>query len=416
MTTLTGAMTRNIALYRWSRFLRNLMFWQAVWFLYFQTALTPAQAILLYAVYDVATTLLEVPSGYMSDRLGRRITLLASAVAGALGALLLATGQGLPAFAAGQVLIGASMAFASGTEEALLYESLVANGQGDQIERQELVAWRYSFTALALSAVTGGAMAMVWPALPFHATALALVALIGVTWRFAEPPRATGNPGLSETLDTLRTALRQPVLRWIFALSVLMYGFSHLPFIFGQPFILQALERTGLAAQAPVVSGGVSTTMMLVSLTASFAALWLRQRLGLAAILLLAFGMQIGLAGVLALSNAAWVIGILFLRMVPDALSRPFIIARIQPLLADQGRATFLSVKSLTGRLLFAGSLALAAGSAGGTDALPYDDIQRILGWYVLAGTVLLAALWIAARPLAIDPGRPVRRATGTNP
>jgi MFS family permease len=72
---MTAAILRNTQLYRWSRFLRSLIFWQAVWFLYFQNVLSATAAILLYAVYDVAATLLEVPSGYMSDQLGRKKTL-----------------------------------------------------------------------------------------------------------------------------------------------------------------------------------------------------------------------------------------------------------------------------------------------------------------------------------------------------
>ena len=62
---MTAALERNIGLYRWSRFLRSLIFWQAIWFLYFQEVLSASEAILLYAVFDVAVTLLEVPSGYM---------------------------------------------------------------------------------------------------------------------------------------------------------------------------------------------------------------------------------------------------------------------------------------------------------------------------------------------------------------
>jgi hypothetical protein len=55
---MTAAILRNTQLYRWSRFLRSLIFWQAVWFLYFQNVLSATAAILLYAVYDVAATLL----------------------------------------------------------------------------------------------------------------------------------------------------------------------------------------------------------------------------------------------------------------------------------------------------------------------------------------------------------------------
>ena len=91
-------MARNIRLYRWFRFFQGLIFWQAVWFLYFQTTLSAAEAVLLYAVFDVATTALEVPSGWMSDRLGRRVTLIASGLAGVGGAALLATGDGFLPF------------------------------------------------------------------------------------------------------------------------------------------------------------------------------------------------------------------------------------------------------------------------------------------------------------------------------
>ncbi len=93
------AIERNITLYRWSRFLRSLIFWQAMWFLYFQDVLSASEAILLYAVYDVSTTILDVPSGYMSDKFGRRKTLSASAFAAFSGAVCLAVGDSFITFA-----------------------------------------------------------------------------------------------------------------------------------------------------------------------------------------------------------------------------------------------------------------------------------------------------------------------------
>ena len=245
--------------------------------------------MLLYAVYDVATTALEVPSGYMSDRLGRRTTLIASGLTGVAGAALLATGDTLLLFGAAQVLIGAAMAFSSGTDSALLYESLAAADREAEIEQQELTAWRFSFAALALSALTGGLLYRLDPTAPFWAGTLTGLVVLALTLAFRDPPRKTDEAiePLSQ-LATLRDALRSPALAWLFALSVAMYGFSHLPFVFGQPFILDALTKAGLAAEAPVVSGAVSATMMVISVAASLVAPHLRPRLGLPAILLLA--------------------------------------------------------------------------------------------------------------------------------
>ena len=397
---------RTIRLYPWYRFCRSLIFWQAVWFLYFQDQLSAAAAILLYAIYDVATTVLEVPSGWLSDRIGRRPTLILSGIAELAGAALLVLGGSFEVFVTAQILIGASMAFSSGTDSALLFESLAARGRDDEIERHEVRAWRFSFTALAVSAVTGGAMSMLTPVLPFAAGVAASIALVAVTWTLTEPPRAATAPGDTTNLSNLgdlARALSNPTLVWLSVLAIVMYAFSHVPFVFGQPFIQQALAGLGLDAQAPLLSGAVSTGMMLLSLTVSLAAPGLRQRLGLAGILLLAFGMQIALIGSLALTDAVAAIAILLLRMVPDSLSKPFITARIQPLLSDGTRATYLSLQSLLGRLLFAGSLAVASLSASDRAAMTYPQIQTVLASYAIAGLAIIAVLAIALRRVRIE-------------
>lgn len=397
---------RNIRLYPWFRFAQNLLFWQAVWFLYFQNELSAAEAILLYAVYDVATTMLEVPSGYLSDRVGRRFTLIVSSVAGCAGCLLLASAEGFAGFALGQVLLGAGMAFASGTDTALLYESLEASGRADEVEAQEVRAWRFAFSGLAASAVSGGAMAWFGMSLPFLATAAALAGAVLIALAFTEPHGLRADvPQGAEILrvHSLADALTNPVLIWLFCLNVLMYGFSHLPFIFGQPFILAALDGMGLAAEAPVVSGAVTTSMMILSVIASLFAPGLRERLGLTGILLAAFALQIVLSGALALSDSIVVIAFLFLRMVPDSMSKPFVLARIQPLLNDDSRATYLSLQSLAARLLFAATLFLAALSATDAGQMPYSEIRAILSWFVAAGLAALVTLCLAARRVRID-------------
>jgi len=307
----SSAAARNVALYPWFKFFQNLLFWQAIWFLFFQSKLSAAEAVLLYAIYDIATTAFEVPSGYMSDRLGRRITLIAAACAGVLGAGLIAVGGGLVVFAVAQVLLGVQAAFASGTDSALLYESLAQDGAEERVEAEENRAWRFNLAGLALSAIVGGVMAQVSYAAAFGAGAVAMAVALSIVWRFQEPARSsTGAPniGIAGHVQLFREAMGNRVLVWLFALSVLMYGFSHLPFVFGQPFISEALATAGWQAEAPLVSGTVTAIMMLVSVLASFIAVGLRRRIGLAALLLLAFGIQIGLIAVLALTPASDII------------------------------------------------------------------------------------------------------------
>jgi MFS family permease len=400
-----SAAARTVALYPWFRFFQNLLFWQAIWFLFFQSRLSAAEAILLYAIYDMGTLLLEVPSGYLSDRIGRRITLIVSALAGFAATALLSVGDSFAVFALAQVLLGASMAFASGTDSALLYESLVRCGRQDDVEREELRAWRFSFTALAVSALAGGGLGLVSDRLPFAGAAAAFACALVVALRFHEPGgkrRAAGLLPDSTRLATLRTAFRTPALLWLFALSVAMYGFSHVPFVFGQPFILEALDGIGFAHDAPVVSGAVTAAMMVLSVGTSHLAPWLRARLGLAALLLLAYAMQVGLIWALTQSVQALAIALLFLRMVPDSLSGPFIRARVQTLLSDDSRATYVSIQSLVGRLAFAGTLYLAAIAAPDAGQLAFADLHRIMGAYAMGGALYLALLGFAATRIRI--------------
>jgi MFS family permease len=390
-------MQRNIALYPWLKFTQQLLFWQATWFLYFESRLSAAEAILLYVVADMATTALEVPSGYMSDRLGRRKTLLVAALLTVTGAALLVVGEGFAQFAVANALLGAAWAFSSGTDTSLLFESLKAEGRASEVERQEMKAWRFSFAGLALSALTGGLIALLDLRLPYIATTLAGLVLLAITFFLCDPPKAP-RTAHRQALRSMGRYLTQPTLVWLLVFWVATYAFGHIPFVFGQPFIRDALSAAGLTDQTPLVTGAVSFLMMAISLAVSLVALPLRRALGLPLVLLLAFGMQVGLAMALALSNSLLVVALLLLRMVPDALTSAFLLARIQPLLSDDVRATYLSLQSLVGRILFSLMLTLAALYAPIDGALAYPDMQVILTGFVGLGGLLLVTLAATAR------------------
>ncbi len=390
-------MQSNIALYPWFKFVQQLLFWQATWFLYFEARLSAAEAILLYVVADLATTALEVPSGYMSDRLGRRRTLLAAAIAYVLATGLLVVGEGFTQFALANVLLGAAWAFASGTDSSLLFQSLRAEGRSAEVEAQEMKAWRFSFAALALSALIGGALALYGEKLPYVATAAAAAGLLVLTALLREPPAAPQS-GHADNLRAIGASLAHPTLLWILCLWLATYAFSHIPFVFGQPFIREAMTAAGYGAETPLISGVVTFLMMTLSLAVSLIAPALRRALGLPGILLLALGMQVGLTAALALSNSLFVIALLLLRMVPDSLSSAFMLARIQPLLPDTVRATYLSLQSLAGRVVFSAALTLAALYAPADAAIAYADMQVILTAFTALGVALLGLLAVTVR------------------
>ena len=381
----------------------NLLFWQAVWFLYFQASLSAAEALLLYAIFEASTTALEVPAGYASDKLGRRITLILAAACGVTTALLQMSASTFAVFAIAQVFLGASMALASGTDSALLYESLKARGRESEIERQELRSWRFTFAALGIAALTGGVVGWIDFSYAYVATAGSFLGALIIAMQFIEPPHEATTQATGADLRALQHALARPILLWLFVLFVMAHIYGHIPFVFAQPFILDALSQIGIGEETPVVAGAVTTTMMLISLLASLVAPSLRARFGLRLVFLCAFAVQISISLAMVLSGSVLIILVLMLRMVPSSFLSPFIIARIQPELPDTIRATFVSLKNLVASMLFAGSLALASRLAGDTNQLPLEVIQVVLTAYVAAGVFVLVLLAASARRAGVD-------------
>jgi len=144
---------RNLALYPWYQAFSSALPWLPIFFLYFLEHLSFADGITLGAIYYFSVFLLEVPSGYLSDRFGRKRTLVAATVMFICAYLLFLAADTFASFVVAQVFIAAGIAFQSGSDSALLIDSLKALGRESEYAKREARAHRFAMTALALSCV-----------------------------------------------------------------------------------------------------------------------------------------------------------------------------------------------------------------------------------------------------------------------
>ena len=396
-------MARNLQLYRYFQFTRSLLFWQAIWFLYFQGVLSAQEAIVLAAVYDVGVVVLEVPSGYLSDAVGRRPTLALAALVTALGCFLIYASTDFAMLALAQLLLGAGTAFASGSDNALLYDTLAAEGREYEVAEQELIAWRYQYLGLAASAITGGLIAYYDMPLAFLLSAVASALAMILMLMCQEPPQsgaARVEPPFSQ-LMTILAKTRERVLLWLFVFVIAGYSLSHVPFVFAQPYLRESLAGSAWAAQTPIIAGLIVSAMMVMSVIAGRIAPHLNAAVGNAGSFLVAAGMQLALIAIMAFVLHPGVIPLLLLRMVPDALSKPYMLAMVQPRLESAYRASYLSVQSLIGRIFFSAALFAAALGASDSGELTPADMATILPYFAAAG--LLVWLVLAATRRVLD-------------
>lgn len=98
---------------------------------------TLAQIGLAETCYHIASLLLEIPSGTLADVLGRKRMLAVSTWIRMLAGVIMILSGGLPAVCASIALYAAADSFASGTGEALAYDSLKEAGQEEKYSRYE---------------------------------------------------------------------------------------------------------------------------------------------------------------------------------------------------------------------------------------------------------------------------------------
>lgn len=366
-------MQRNLTLYPLYQLARSGYFWLPVFFLYFASRLPASDVLRLEAIYFFAVVVLEVPSGYFSDRVGRRVTLLISAAATVAAGALFAATSSFAAFAAGQVLLAVAMSFNSGTDSALLYDSLQALRREGEIGAIEARAQTWEHGSLAAAAIIGGAVAGWDLRLAYVLSSAAGVLAFACAWGFIEPPRpARASHAAEAPLQQARAVLgrlRDPQLAWLLGFAVALTVIAHVPYEFFQPYLAFVLGdeagQTRAYTATPLVSGALVGAAMAGAALASSRAMAIDRRLGTRLTLLGALVIEGVIITVMGLVLHPVVIALIALRSAPMAVARPVMNARIHPRIATGIRATYLSVQSLSGRLAFSITLALASFAIG---------------------------------------------------
>ena len=107
-------------------FLQRTLFPMAIITLFWkdQIGLSLTQILLLQSIFSAATVVLEYPSGYISDRLGYRTALTIATVLGTAGWGFYTLADTFADVLVAEILLGISLSFISGSDSALLFETL----------------------------------------------------------------------------------------------------------------------------------------------------------------------------------------------------------------------------------------------------------------------------------------------------
>lgn len=126
----------NVRLIMASLFFRNLVFAYVIERLFWEMRSMSVQDVVATEfIYVLVVLALEIPAGILSDRLSRRWVLFLSSALGMLEFVIIALATSFSHFALAVALAGVGEVLASGTRNALIYESLNEDGAGHSFTR-----------------------------------------------------------------------------------------------------------------------------------------------------------------------------------------------------------------------------------------------------------------------------------------
>ncbi|MDR3425684.1 MAG: MFS transporter [Alphaproteobacteria bacterium] len=156
---------------------------------YQSNGLNATQVFTIQAIFSAACLVFEIPTGYLSDVIGRKKTMIAGAALLPIGLAVYAFSHGFFGFVAAEIIIALANSLRSGTDTAFLYDTLIELKREKEHKRLEGTGHFLSSTGVGVAAVIGGLLSTLSLRTPFYANGLVFCVLLPLAISMREPKR-----------------------------------------------------------------------------------------------------------------------------------------------------------------------------------------------------------------------------------
>jgi MFS family permease len=102
-----------------------MLFMPIIWLFYKENGLTIKDLFIIQGIYSITIAVIEIPSGYVADVLGRKNSLVIGTFFGFIGMIVYSFSFGFEGFLIAALSLGIGQSFLSGSDTALMYDSLL---------------------------------------------------------------------------------------------------------------------------------------------------------------------------------------------------------------------------------------------------------------------------------------------------
>ena len=336
------------------RFLMNFQLWWPIWVIYLQRerGLSLTQITLLDVPFFLLIVFMEVPTGAVADRWGRRVSLMLGALMFSIAVFVFGIAESYPILLLSYTAWGFGLTFQSGADTAILYDSLKAIDREDDFQKINSRMWALTSSAVLIAILIGAPIAAATSySVPIIASALISLCAVPVAFSMHEPrhdPDEERENYFEMVRNGIVDAWRAPALRYIIIFSGILGAAVFAPMIFVQPYLDEHGVNTGNLGlwQAPLRGAGVVAALLVSQFVGRVG-----QRGSFFAMPVAVAIAMIALAGI----DALWVFPVfLAVGMVAGSMN-PILATYVNRRIPSERRATMLSVQSVVASLILAG-------------------------------------------------------------
>ena len=318
---------------------------------YQSNGLNMQMVMMVQAIFSISVVALEIPSGYFGDLLGRKRSIIVGAFFAVAGFATYSLSYGFWGFTLAAILLGVGASFISGSDSALLYDSLLELEKTGDFVKFEGRLYAIGNFSEAIAGVLGGLLAVYSLRYPFYAQTVVAVLGIFAALSLVEPTRHrvfAAKQSWSNIKQVLRfSLLEHPTLRWFIVFSAIVGCTTLTMAWFAQPYFE--------FAEIPLVYYGVLWTALNLTVgIASWFAHRIEHKMAPLTLSVLILVLVITAYAGTGLLPAALGLASIFVLYIGRGIATPVLKNFVNRHTPSEMRATVLSIRNFIIRLIFA--------------------------------------------------------------
>jgi MFS family permease len=235
---LKQSYTSNISLLYWAGFFEAMWFAEAIYVLYLiSTGLNLGQVGILLGILFITQVIFEIPSSIWADKYSRK-NILVIGMSFWVIAQLFFLGNSFISFVLMSIFAGISSAFASGTESAITYDTLINLNKEKEYDRIKSKIQGIFFVGRAVAVVAGVLSYIYNPKLPFILSIIAALLAVFLLSLLKEPKfnKSQGNH-LNQIKEGIKFLLANEKIWLIVLVFSLVSASSEMLYNYYQPVL-----------------------------------------------------------------------------------------------------------------------------------------------------------------------------------